>query len=274
MINTKTINKIEVEPLHTSSYNVRNLLGKEYFDIHPYNLFISAKKKSGKTSLIYNIIKNTTDKNTKFFLFVSTHNVDKSWGAIKDFLGKRGNVVEVFDSILDGKNNNLNIIMDALAGGVDEGIPDNVEDFGIKLSFDRTPIPVVRKRKKKKKKRDKICCEYLFIFDDISNELRNSAVASFMKKHRHFGASCIISSQYVKDLTPSAVSQIDYFITFKNFSEEKLLYIHKLLDLSVDWDDFFKMYQFAVSDPYSFLYCNVRTEEFRKMFNQRLELKK
>lgn len=273
MIKTKTINKIEVEPLHTSSYNVKNLLGKEYFDIFPYNLFISAKKKSGKTSLIYNIIKNTTDKNTKFFLFVSTHNVDKSWGAIKEFLYKRGNIVEVFDSILDGKTNNLNIIMDAL-GSIDECVEEEFEDGGIKLSFDRTPLPVKRKKRKKKRKKEKISCEYLFIFDDISNELRNPAVASFMKKHRHFGASCIISSQYVKDLTPSAVSQIDYFITFKNFSEEKLLYIHKLLDLSVDWDDFYKMYQYAVRDPYSFLYCNVRTEEFRKRFNQRLELKK
>lgn len=275
MINTHTLNKIEIEPLQTSNVKKKNLLGGDYFDTLNYLLFISAKKKSGKTSLIWNIIKNTTDKNTKFMLFVSTHNVDKSWMEIKKYLTKRGNVFETFDSVMDGKVNNLEVIMSALNADVEEEEDEEVvRESGVFLKFDEPPKPRKVRKKKKKKKKKLLAPEWLFIFDDISQELKNPSIATFMKQHRHWGASAIISSQYVKDLTPSAVSQIDYFFTFKNFSLEKLLHIHKLLDLSIEFDDFLNLYYYATKEPFKFMYVNVRTEEIRKGFNTLIEIKK
>lgn len=272
-ITEKKINDVQIEPLHTSSYKINRLMGKQYFDLYPYLLFISAKKKSGKTSLIYNIIKNTTTKKTKFFLFCSTYSVDKSWIKIIDFLEKRGNVVEKFGAIKENKHtNNLDIIIDALTGA-DEENEEGVEGDSITINFQPMPVLVKQKRKKKKnKKSEKIVPEYMFIFDDISNQLRDPAISRLLKIHRHLGAGCnvIISSQYVKDLVPMAVSQIDYFITFKNFSEERLKHIHRLLDLSIDFEDYLKLYYYATREPYQFLYTNTRSEEMRKGFNTRL----
>lgn len=271
MINIHVINKVEVEPLHTSSFKKKNLLGKEYFEIHPYLCFIASKKKSGKTSLIHTIIKNTTDKNTKLFLFVSTHNVDKSWIEIKKFLTKRGNIFEAFDSIKDNKVDNLEIIMEALNAQNEEEEEKEELDLGIKLLFDKPPVK--RKPKKKKKKRTLITPEYLFVFDDISQELKLPSIARFMKQHRHWGASGIISSQYPKDLQPQSVSQIDYFLTFKNFSTDKLEHMHRLIDLSINFNDFLDMYHYATKEPYQFLYVNTRDEQIRKNFNTLLEIK-
>lgn len=273
-ITEKKINNVVIEPLHTSSYKVSRVMGKHYFDLFPYLLFISAKKKSGKTSLIYNIIKNTTTKKTKFFLFCSTYNVDKSWMKIIEFLEKRGNVVEKFGTIKENKHtNNLDIIIDALTGA-DEEEEEEEESGGITINFDTIPIPVKKKKRKKRKKKkpEKIVPEYMFIFDDISNQLRDPAISRLLKIHRHLGAGCnvIISSQYVKDIQPQSAQQIDYFITFKNFSEDRLQHIHKLLDLSIDFEDYLKLYYYATREPYQFLYTNTRDEEMRKGFNTRL----
>jgi hypothetical protein len=281
MITESKINDVVIDPLHTSNYTTKNVMGWKYFDLFPYLLFISAKKKSGKTSLIWNILKNTTNKHTKFFIFCSTYNVDKSWIKIIDFLEKRGNVVEKFGAIREDKNtNNLDIIIDALTSK--DEVSDEEEEEGDKISinFGTIPVPVVKKRKKRKKKKkkkkkpEKIVPEYMFLFDDISNELRNPAISRLLKIHRHLGAGCnvILSSQYVKDIQPQAGQQIDYFITFKNFSEDRLKHIHKLLDLSIDFEDYLKVYYYATEQPYQFLYTNTRTEEMRKGFNTRLVL--
>lgn len=278
-ITEKKINNVVIEPLHTSSYKVSRVMGKNYFDLFPYLLFISAKKKSGKTSLIYNIIKNTTTKKTKFFLFCSTYNVDKSWIKIIEFLEKRGNVVEKFGAIKENKHtNNLDIIIDALTGADEESEEEEEDCGGITINFQ--PMPIImkkkkRKRKKKKKKKsEKIVPEYMFIFDDISNQLRDPAISRLLKIHRHLGTGCnvIISSQYVKDIQPQSAQQIDYFITFKNFSEDRLKHIHKLLDLSIEFEEYLKLYYYATREPYQFLYTNTRSEEMKKGFNTKLIL--
>ena len=272
-ITEEKINKIIVDPLHTKKGSVCNVLGKQYFDLYPYLLFLSAKKKSGKTSLIWNIIKNTTNKDTKFFIFCGTYNVDQSWIKMLKYLRKRGNNVEAFDCIREDRNtNNLQIVMNALTTVEEE--PNEIEEQdGTKINFGVIPTPVRKKKQKNKRmKSEKKVCEYMFIFDDISGELKNPVISQFLKVHRHIGKGCnvIISSQYVKDISPSSAMQIDYFITFKNFSEERLRHIHRLLDLSIDFELYLKLYYYATKEPYQFLYTNTRSEEMRKGFSKRL----
>jgi len=101
--------------------------------------------------------------------------------------------------------------------------------------------------------------------------LKNPAVATLLKKNRHLKANCIISSQYLHDLKPESIKQLDYFIAFKSFSEDKLQLVHKGLDLSLEFDKFWTMYQHCVEKPYSFLYVNVRTEDYRCNFNKKIE---
>jgi hypothetical protein len=111
----------------------------------------------------------------------------------------------------------------------------------------------------------------MFIFDDISSQLKNPAVARLLKQHRHSGSSVIISSQYLHDIRPESTLQIDYFFAFRSFSIEKLEYIHKVLDLSIEFEKFWDMYKYATEQMYNFLYMNVRTEEFRQNFSKKIE---
>ena len=250
-----------------------------------YNLYIASKKKSGKTSLISNIIKQTTDKDTIFYIFCSTYNLDPSWKEIIRMLDKRGCIVNVYDSIFDGKVNHLNNVIDELMGEMPDNNKEKINGKGKKKAFSAVPqlpmriflgsgaVEVVKEEpppeeKKKKRKTPK----YLFVFDDISNQLKSLSVSRYLKVHRHFGASSIISSQYCKDLQPQAITQIDFLIVFKGFSEDKLNFMWKLLDLSIEFSDFLELYYYATKEPYSFLYTNVRTEQFRKSFNTVLNI--
>ena len=49
---------------------------------------------------------------------------------------------------------------------------------------------------KPERKTKKIVPEYIFVFDDMSDELQNKNIATLLKKHRHFKTKIICSSIY------------------------------------------------------------------------------
>jgi hypothetical protein len=269
MIKEETLNKVKVKPLVVSNQDFSAIKGNELFPSLYYNLFICSKKKSGKTSLINTIIQKCTDKRTIFFIFCPTVNVDASWKAIVEYLEKRGNAVNTYTELMDGKVNILNEIVNELSMGQEEPEKEEKKEevVGKKIKFDD---PAAKKKREYKPK--KISPEVVFIFDDASEMLKNPALSTLLKKNRHLKSNVIISSQYLHDLAPMSIKQLDYFVCFKSFSEDKLQLVHKGLDLSIEFDKLWNLYQHCTSKPYSFLYINVRNEEFRCNFNKKLEI--
>jgi len=263
MIKEETLNKIHVKPLTITNQDTSPIKGSELFPSLYFNLFICSKKRSGKTSLINTIIQKCTDKRTLFFIFCPTINVDSSWKAMIQYLENRGNVVKSYSDILDGKVNILNEIVNQLSIGDEEDEKEEV--FKSKIKFDEL-------KKKKAYVPKKLSPEVCFIFDDASDILRNPAVSILLKKNRHLKANTIISSQYLHDLQPSSIKQLDYFIAFRSFSEDKLALIHKGLDLSIEFLQLWNIYTHCTNKAYSFLYINVRSEQYRCNFNKKIEL--
>ena len=83
------------------------------------------------------------------------------------------------------------------------------------------------KKGKKEKKSKYLTPEYIIIFDDLSSELKSKSLLSLLKFNRHFKAKLIISSQWLHDLLPESRKQIDLFLIFKGFSEEKIALFYK-----------------------------------------------
>ena len=166
--------------------------------------------------------------------------------------------------ILELSPNQLDVILNEINKGEEE-IQDKPKE---KLLFKcQDKIEPEKKQYKPKK----VACENLFIFDDMpAIYLRNPSLAKLLKVHRHSKSSVIISSQWMSDLQPQSILQLDYFIAFKSMSQEKMEKIHKLLDLSVDYEKFWEVYKRCTEEPYSFMYLSIRDEVFRCRFNKQI----
>lgn len=237
-IHIKKINNINIKPVPIKNNQSKHVLGYEYFSEPFSNIFLLAKKKSGKTTVIYELLNNivSPDLEQKVFFFVSTIKKDIIYEKIKALLDKHDIEYEEFDCIEDvsTKENNLKNIMDNIQC-VDK---DN-------YSY----------------------AENIFIFDDMSEQLQNKYIHKLLKSNRHYKSTCIISSQYITDLTPGCRSQLDYCLAFRNLTEDNLKKLHNTLDLNIDYETFEKIYRVATQDLYNFLYIDRVNCMFRFNFN-------
>lgn len=274
MIQEKTLNNITIKPLvNTNNLDESKVKGGKFFS-DPYNVtYLCSKRKSGKTSVLAEILKKTSDRKTIFWLFVPTSRVDESWKTIINILEDRGNTVNVFDSIMEGKTNLLDEIITDLS---------NPEEIDKKQDVVINPSSIIIQPKIKTQEQDevkkkyeykpkKIAPEHIFVFDDISQELKNTALTALTKKSRHLKSAVYISSQYVNDCAPQVLKQLSYFICFRSMTRDKLDHIHKMLDLAIDIDKLYDIYDFATKDPYSFMYVDMKNQTFRKNFNKELK---
>ena len=269
MIREKTLNNIVVKALvNADNVDIAKIKGGNLFP-ELYNVtYLCARRKSGKTSVLAEILKRTSDKKTTIWVFCPTHRLDPSWVQIIQMLTDKGCQVNAFDSIMEGKTNLLDEIMADLSM-VDEPKKDDQQKIilPVKILFE-----VPEEKKKKEYKPKKLAPKHIFVFDDISQELKNVGLLALMKKSRHFLASVYISSQFIHDLLPQSLKQLSYFICFRSMTREKLEHIYKMLDLSVDLEKFYDIYDFATKEPYSFMYCDMKNQTYRKNFNKVLDL--
>jgi hypothetical protein len=268
MIKESVLNNISIKPLvNANLLDESKIKGGKMFN-EVYNVtYLCARRKSGKTSVLAEILKKTSDKKTIFWLFVPTSRVDESWKTIIQLLENRGNTVNVFDSIMEGKTNLLDEIVTDLSVGDEPVKKEEPVKAPVKIMFD---IPESEKKKAAPYKPKKLAPQHIFCFDDISQELKNVGLLALLKKSRHLKASVYISSQYLLDLTPAALKQLSYFLCFRSMTQDKLEHIHKMLDLSIDLEKFYDIYDFATREPYSFMYTDMKNQTFRKNFSKEL----
>ena len=72
MISLKKINKQTVKAIPIPNEDTRPIKGFEICEEVYANIFLCAKKKSGKTSAIFKIIKECSNKDTIIIIFCST----------------------------------------------------------------------------------------------------------------------------------------------------------------------------------------------------------
>ena len=262
MFKTKKINNEVVVPIPTKAVDNRPIRGSDLFPEIYSNIFLCARKKSGKTLAVSKILKKCAGPDTQIVVFCSTINKDPTWEAIEEWAQNKGLSFLRYTSLFDDDGTNL--LKELIAEMQhDDDEPDENENANfVSIFADEQPS---EQPKRKSKFRSP---EWIFILDDLADELRSPIIATFLKKNRHFKAKVIISSQYTNDLMPAAMKQLDYVLLFKGHDAVKLEQIRKSADLAIPQKDFLDMYQFATSQPYSFLYADVRGGTFRKNFNE------
>ncbi len=87
-----------------------------------------------------------------------------------------------------------------------------------------------------------LALKYVFIFDDLLNDLRHPSITQLFKTSRHYKAKVIVSSQYIHDLSNSCIKNLEYTLAYQSFNREKLLVLFEALDLSIEFKLFEQYY--------------------------------
>jgi len=272
------INNIVVRPIPTfggDREDARPIKGAALCPELYANIFITARKKSGKTTIIYTLLKHCVGRDTTVVIFSSTVHKDAGMKNIRAWLDRKDIPHIAHTSIMEDNANLLQALLSEMGQEEDEVLDETAEPqtgsgtrivgmFGNEEEEEETAETPERRRSKYR------APEYIIILDDLSNELKNPALVKLLKENRHYRCKVIISSQYVLDLKPESRMQIDLWIIPGGQSEKKLLAIYKDSDCALEFEEFERIYRKATKKRYSFLWYDKNEQEFRINFNTKI----
>lgn len=137
VISKRRINKHRVAPIKgKGKVDERPVLGADLFPEVYAQIFICAKKKSGKTVVIQDIIKECADpKQTSVIAFCSTITKDQAWLDLASWCKKRKLHFQGFPSILEDKVDRIQRFINKLEEeGDDRDIDDSDEEYDSEAS--------------------------------------------------------------------------------------------------------------------------------------------
>ena len=233
---------------------------------NPYsNIFTIAKKHSGKSTIVRNIVKNVIDKRTKVMIFSGSVSKDPVYLDMIKWMKDKEIKVETYPSFIvkngGQKVNMIEQLMNVLSNSKSKA-DEIVENEEKKLDFeDKRP---------KRKKKEKIVPELLLIFDDLGATLRDQSIATLTKLNRQFKIMNIFSFHAGTDVLPATQQQSDVTLLFGGYPEEKLEKLYESLVPTVDFETWKCLYNHATQKRFDFLYLDVRANEYRKNFDTKL----
>lgn len=275
MISLRKINRQQVRAIPLPENDNRPVKGGDIIANAYANVFLCAKKHSGKTSVIFHLLKECTGKNTNIIAFCSTLYKDSNWIQIRKWLEKKGNNFVGYTSLFEDGVDRLEELINDLNSQAQEDKEedeegDQCDDIFEKLKQQHNDLSthIEKPEREKKPKREKyLAPEHIIVLDDLSNELKSPSLVRLLKMNRHYKLKIFCANQYLNDMLPAARKQLDVVILFKSFPLEKLKEIYKDMDLALPFETFVKIYSNATNKPYSFLYIDVRRDEYRKNFD-------
>lgn len=271
IVSTKKINNCKVRTIPKEEEEDKRPIKGYEICCHLYgNVYLVAKKNSGKTTLIWNIINRCAGRDTVIIAFVSTIDNDANWRAIREKCEEKGLPFIGHNSLLDSDGNDQ---LDALIKGWQNGAGEEEgPEVPVHNPLPCMPLHETKSESKPKRRTPYRAPEYIIILDDLADELKKKSVSTLLKKNRHFKCKVIISSQWLNDIKPEALGQMSVVCMLQGFSVEKLEEFHAKMRLSIPVEKFIQLYQNATKEKFGFLYIDVDHGKYRKKFDQEYEL--
>lgn len=268
-INNETVNPVKLK----QNGKGKKAKGENLFTLKA-NILLLGKKKSGKTVTINKILDSCAGKKTQVIIFAATVFNDDTWIAIVDHLEEKGISVSPFQSLFtdDGKN-----ILEGIVGFLkDKAKEDHLKSKqggGFKPKLISINSDEDENQKGEGEAKEKLeSPNFIFVFDDLSDQLANDALIAFMKMQRHFNNKIILSTQYYTDVPKQARQQLDYLLLFPQLPEMTIRQLWKDTGISIPEEMFYNIYLHATKEPFNFLYLDTKKEEVRKNFSEKYNI--
>jgi hypothetical protein len=149
------------------------------------------------------------------------------------------------------------------------------EDTDEPLTNEEALLQFLSKCKKKRiERKDKLISpDYVFIFDDISENLsKNPFISALLKKNRKYHCAVYILSQYISDIPKDSRNQIKLWIMLNGVGENALEKIWNDACVRIPKKTFVELYKEITKEPYAFLMYDTAQKQFRKNFDYEIDI--
>jgi len=254
---------------------------------HEFTMGLIAPKGSGKTTTIINLLEMYKGYFHTIYVFSPTVASDEKWDYIKNLKGVLRQNVELQNWIekLLRKRKSTRLVeapeaRNEFTGLYDEYQPDFdgmigeecfLEDYTEDLlrSIYTRQMDLVKLLKKFGQTKH-LANRVLIVFDDLvgsslfSNS-RSNIFKGFNTRHRHYSTSMLMVAQAYREIPKTVRTNYTCLVLFEICNEKELEAIHDEFPMScMNKDKWLTMYQYAVKNPYEFMYYNMQEKEKRQ----------
>jgi hypothetical protein len=267
----RKISNVKVKPVDISAYSSGKVSKRwaKLFDEQYPNIFLCARKKSGKSTTVVHIVKQAVDKNSIVLIFSSTVHKDPTMRYLIDWLKKKNIPTIAETSIFDDEGRNQLQELTAHLGSM-------LNENGSEQKKEPEKTIILTDDDYDEEDDKPVEHNYLIIFDDLSEELQNKYITYLLKRNRHFKMRIILSSQWYNDISKGGRKQIDYIFAYPRLPDDKLDMLRKEAGIHTEKDQFQKIYDEATApnEPgeksFNFLYIDTTGDKFRRNFNEEI----
>lgn len=267
-------------PFDSSNLSKKKWKGKNIFPGREYWCSaILSKRRSGKSTLVYNLIKSFSDKNTIVILYSSSINKDKIYDSLFKYLQEEQIPYQKNTHFIDdetGANYLSTFMATTLGKGKEKGEEEKpslceVDIDRQRLNAGETLQDIIDNpsfcSKEESEEKEESKEKYIIVFDDLGSDLRDPSVTKLLKVSFHLRAKIILSSQSITDLAPQAHHQLDYVFIGPNFNEASVKQTWERIQPPEEFSVFLAIYKEVTKTPYSFLLIDRLMNEYRKNLN-------
>lgn len=268
MFKAVKVNNLKIKPIVDTLNKKKKWRGSDIFKREYFSIALLSKTASGKTTVIANLIEKFASKNTVVIVFSSTIGQDDTWKAILNRLDER-EIGHISDThFKQGGENQITEILNTIEEDDKEEPEEEEEKPELQPEYMRdnfTPEEEIERKKKK------IKFNYLWIFDDLSSDMRDKEVCRLVKKNRHYRSRVIISSQSLTDIKPECHAQLYALCLFTGITDTQLEKIYEKYQMFLPVEEFIAVYKKVTAERYQFLTLIPTEQELRINLNRKIE---
>lgn len=253
---------------------------------HEFSMLIVAPKGSGKTNFICNLLlKQYKGYFNKVLVCSPTVDNDAKWDVVKDtkgVLAENKQLKKAIDGMSEEKRKKLPTVVhkpgrqeedDPKAQKFEGKIPE--EDFFMDLNelpgrIAKQNEVIMSLREEHGDKSKYIADRMLVILDDQAGMFKggntNNPMVNFVLRHRHYSASVIIVTQAYKAIPKSIRTNCNALVAFEIANLGELRVVYEEWPESMREDEWMKVYEFCVREPFAFMYINNHFPKGQRMF--------
>lgn len=261
---------------------------------HEFTMGLIAPKGSGKTTTLINLIDIYAGHFHNIIIFSPTVASDEKWDYIKSRQGLICQNVELmhFVDTMTRRNKSIKLVEGAPVKNEFEGLVDEYDpDFDGKLSeecfyedYNEETLRMIYTKQmtlvkllKKHGQTKHIANRLLIIFDDLVGSVlfsnaRGNIFKGFNTRHRHYSCSMMMVTQAYREIPKTVRTNYTCLILFEICNEKELEAVHDEFPMNViNWGKWLEMYNYAIREPFNFLYYNMQQKEKRKRVMKNFE---